>query len=294
MPEIRGVGAQILVNNTPLEEYQVEVVDEKTVRCYIASEAGQGFAIKVLNNLNQETSCSIDFDGERMLHELCRASTSPVISEVPISKYESRPMQFALLNISDDDSLLEQDRNAWEKLGLIEIYFRRARIIGETGSMTRREVQPRGVRPVHERSKKAGAHCIGLGSISRNVRPLVFCKATYIDPPEAPFATIEFRYRPKGLLQAQGIIPTPQKNINESSKKRKADVDDIIDLTVPEEKEDLKAVKAQLQASIRQQEALRSRLNRLEGQKGEPSAKRVKREPGIHVPDSGDVIDLTV
>ncbi|EPS95253.1 hypothetical protein FOMPIDRAFT_162455 [Fomitopsis schrenkii] len=64
--------------------------------------------------------------------------------------------------------------------------------------------------PVHERSKKAGSHCVKLGD-GKWCEPLDGATAgprkVYIDDVQHPYIRFIFRYQPRAMLQAHGIIP---------------------------------------------------------------------------------------
>ncbi|KAI0079497.1 hypothetical protein K474DRAFT_1734946 [Panus rudis PR-1116 ss-1] len=293
--------AQILVNDVPLEEHAVEVVNANTVRCYIASEVGQAFQVKFLNNLDQIVKNSVHLDGSKVASHIISSHEQGVLANIQVSQYSMSSMQFAALNVTDDDTLLRDSHMAWEKLGLVAIKIYRVKKLGPLRRFSAKHYKTElsGSRPVHERSKKAGCHCIGLGpKIRTKGSYTAYDRVEYTDKPDGPpFVEIEFRYRPKDLLQAQGIIPLelPEPVVPTPAakgKKRKTEALDASDQI--ELQEELNAVKARLRASIREQEELLRHLDSLKNRAGGPSAKRVTREPAlIRVPNPGDVIDLT-
>ncbi|TBU37615.1 hypothetical protein BD309DRAFT_876086 [Dichomitus squalens] len=135
---------------------------------------------------------------------------------------------------------------------------------------------------------------------------------------DGPIATFIFRYRPLGLLQAQGIAPLPEQPVESSKRLRQADSPlpgpptqakcprtgspipvmtgnadvkpDISELSDGDD--DLDALNTQLSQ-------IQDRINRAKAKKGRssPAATKVKKEePKTSARDAldGDVIDLTM
>ncbi|KAF4597673.1 hypothetical protein EYR40_008137 [Pleurotus pulmonarius] len=110
--------------------------------------------------------------------------------------------------------------------------------------------------PVHEKSKKSGTHCIGLGASEQ-------VESTEDDTAHLwnrikHLATFSFKYRPLELLQANGIVPAPP--------------------PVPAPEEDDAEAEEELKGLKRQMEIMQERLAQLEKSRG---AKRVRAEPDV-------------
>ncbi|PIL23299.1 hypothetical protein GSI_14609 [Ganoderma sinense ZZ0214-1] len=92
----------------------------------------------------------------------------------------------------------------------------------------------RPVGAVNERSKKAGVHCVSLGANRQVPLSKTQSSSTPLNPREGNVAKFIFRYRPRGLLQAQGIIPLPAAErkpirLDRKIKKRPSDEVDRLD-----------------------------------------------------------------
>ncbi|EKM57982.1 uncharacterized protein PHACADRAFT_206830 [Phanerochaete carnosa HHB-10118-sp] len=218
-----------------------------------------------------------------------------------------RPFAFTLINFSDDDALLHRDANELEAIGAIRITARRV-IAKENVPYNPAQYDTRDIGLVHERRKKAGVHCREIHRQTRNA-----ANVDYLDAIEKPYCVFVFRYRPKDILQAQGIVPpptpvappgntSPSRTSNggqqrteppvqrtaSGSGKRQREEPPSQNLDIKESDEsDIKDTKV-LQAQL---EAIQAKLSKA---KGKYNRKRVKREPSpIRLDVSGDVIDLT-
>ncbi|KAI1794488.1 hypothetical protein LXA43DRAFT_143506 [Ganoderma leucocontextum] len=113
-----------------------------------------------------------------------------------------QPFQFSGLQTTDDDGAL------WptEKLGSIEFHV--VHVHQDARESAFRPARFAGTGLVHERSKKAGAHCVALGRAVRFPKarhsPV---KSTPLDRKARPAAKFVFRYRPAAILHARGIMP---------------------------------------------------------------------------------------
>ncbi|EPS95264.1 hypothetical protein FOMPIDRAFT_92811 [Fomitopsis schrenkii] len=113
------------------------------------------------------------------------------------------------LNDSLDDEEAAKDLACEGQLG--EIQTRIVRV--EPGEpiewtpSTVNETQNFGV--IHESVKKVGMHCVSFGATVPIPRRKVY-NVVYIDKVSSPYITFTFRYRPRAILQAEGIIePDP-------------------------------------------------------------------------------------
>ncbi|THH32424.1 hypothetical protein EUX98_g1761 [Antrodiella citrinella] len=285
MPMIGNFGVWIVSGGQELEEYATGTSD-KTAR-FIASATAQTFSIKMHNKCGEDVCFKILIDGKAVHGQLCAKDV--VVEGVNVSNTSYRPFKFEALDLTDDDAILK-DRQRWENIGCIEIrvlcFDQASQTVTTTADLTTRLKGD----PVHERSKKAGSHRVGLGSAQSRAAPIETVSVKYIDNLDKPYASFKFLYRPQSLLQAQGIMPPPAQVGKEPSE----------ETSDGEEEED--------QALIEKEERLKALLAEADKIKAEVQAKRagakVKREASpIRVPplaSSGPskkkrriVIDLT-
>lgn len=107
---------------------------------------------------------------------LVRPGTSSMSTGAVVSPTSVRPFAFSRLNVADgelkcllvsdmcadgiiDDALLRRDLKKLEAIGTIRITVQRV-IIKSVGSYTTFKSEAGDVGLVHERSKKAGVHCV--------------------------------------------------------------------------------------------------------------------------------------
>ncbi|GBE80121.1 hypothetical protein BKA93DRAFT_747899 [Sparassis latifolia] len=214
--ELGGIRVGLVCDATPMDQYATQLETQPNGRtrrpkqmgmasCYVPSVAGKTFSIAVIN-MRTDVSVSVNcyLDG-RCVHGMLFAPGVQHISHgVYVSETDYRPYRFADLQVTDDEAIANPKDPNYEDLGMIEIQVLRVRQgksvhanIGDTAES----------RPVHERSKKAGTHRVSFGNKVRGAKA-TWVDITYIDSVEEPFATFKFFYRPRTLLQAQGIIPT--------------------------------------------------------------------------------------
>jgi len=206
MPKLRNLGVWVTVADKKLEEFGHAEKDGKVVSCYIPSEVDQEFRIRVQNSLGTSgISCHIYADGELMAKSYCGANDSTQIKGSYVSPSMRKPFVFSKLNLTDDESSLKSPES-WANIGLIEAQL--FRVIGVSKAKFTAIQACLANDPVHERSKKAGSHRIGLGKTVKSTAKGV--KVTYLDEVTGePYVKFQFMYRPRALLQAQEIIPAP-------------------------------------------------------------------------------------
>ncbi|CCL98219.1 uncharacterized protein FIBRA_00213 [Fibroporia radiculosa] len=196
-------------DGVPIEEYAFRIVDDYTVSCYIASEAGKSFSVHWKNHLSMIASADCYMDGHCM-----------GCSRTPPEKKGSRwgirtntdvrqPFQFTPLTLTDNDEIASPDDPSIDNLGIIEVKVCRVRISRRPPKHHHRKHPVPAHTPIHERSKKAGTHCVSLGEAIRCAphSSSAYPQYKYLDNPKHPYIRFIFHYRPRALLQAQGIIP---------------------------------------------------------------------------------------
>ncbi|RDX49743.1 hypothetical protein OH76DRAFT_1403328 [Lentinus brumalis] len=307
---LHGYEVWITCDGEPLPEYQTEVEgDGKTVACFIPSESGKNFVIHWNDHVKATwLAYAFTLDGRSLSHgSIASVGSTGKRAGVLTDADIEQPFQFADLKTSDDDSLLN-NMSSNADLGTIKISIRRVHEHYTLIPFTPATFNA--VEKVHERSKKAGAHNVALGKASRIPDPPMryLYRHDAINPLEGYIATFVFRYRPRALLQAQGVMPpSPPSQTEVAQAKRKGDSADerpakrpktepgaaqadlgVIELSDDDEDLDV------LQSRLRQ---LQRQVERAKRKKGEPIAGTVKKESGASQPrpvdDPDDVIDLT-
>ncbi|KAI0702805.1 hypothetical protein C8T65DRAFT_831091 [Cerioporus squamosus] len=309
---LNGHEVWITCDGESLPEYQVQVEgDGKTVACFVPSESGKNFAIHWNDHVKATWLLyAFTLDGRNISHgSISSAGSSGKRAGVLTDADIEQPFQFADLKTSDDDSLLS-NMSSNADLGTIRVSIRRVHEHYTLVPFTPATFNA--VEKVHERSKKAGAHNVALGKGSRIADPPLRYLFRYdpIDPLEGYIATFVFRYRPRALLQAQGVMPlsppsqeatSPAKRVGDSVDDRPAkrpktepgatQVDmGVIELS--DDDEDLDVLQGRLKQLQRKVELAKRKKG------GKTPIGTVKKEPETSqrraVGDPDDVIDLTV
>ncbi|KAG0702821.1 hypothetical protein DFH29DRAFT_1045353 [Suillus ampliporus] len=272
--------AWISVDGQPLETYAVETsLATNEVTCWIASEVGKEFSVHcqaTSANSVDSIGAFVYIDGQGchglMFGEL---NLNVKISNAFVSDRITKPFVFSTVRLtgisappvphrcSDEDEFVDTSSAS---LGQIQVRICKVTL----GDRFHPSQNIQTEHKVHERSKKAVTHCIGLGDETM-IPQTMLRKSQYIGQPLAVFT---FKYRDRNLLKANGVIPVP------TVFKRKAS-QEIIDLTV----DDVSA------ASNRFDDLVRGERNSRRTKETEHRNKKVKQEqkPGVFV----EVIDLT-
>ncbi|KAK7471249.1 hypothetical protein VKT23_002656 [Stygiomarasmius scandens] len=200
---------------------------------------------------------------------------------------------FSPTDVTDDDEYLATTD---PRTGEIKLEFYEYEVIGRQPRGHRRNYEFTGPAKVHERSKKALGHQVGLGEERASTHKESLHDICGHD--KSKLATFLFRYRPIDFLRANGTAPPAPPSNTSSSQKRPVPVEDIIAISDSDDPQDedlqaLQEVEAQLLA-VRQQ--LRNKRRKITKVKSESN---VKMEPGLvkrektDVQLDGEVIDLT-
>ncbi|KAI0772789.1 hypothetical protein BD413DRAFT_34186 [Trametes elegans] len=300
--ELNGYTAHICCDDKELEMYDIEVEKGNTVTCWIPSEEGKTFTLHWGDeSASTKMSVGITVDGRsvtRMSHDCQRDRACTGVHAAAGLK---RPFVFSRLVLTDDDDLAHVP--VCEALGTIKLAMHRVQyfINPRPGACA---FTAENLGPVHEKSKKAGAHTVFFGAAQKACTTVV----TAVGSESVPFATFIFRYRPMELLRAHGIappLPMPSKgkkrtsnayenpSIAGSSKGKKQRVDTAVKPEPDDEDdEDEDGVDRIifLEMVMLQKQLEKARAGR------KTAKKVVKREPSpIRVPlsVSQEVIDLT-
>ncbi|THH18070.1 hypothetical protein EW146_g2876 [Bondarzewia mesenterica] len=148
-------------------------------------------------------------DGRRAAVQLLHPGSSPlIILGLSDTEHTIKPFQFSDLAFrDDDDDTLDVGEVDLSKLGTIEIIVLRAESPGSILEYAPTTVAQIG--PVSELTKKTGWNCVSFGKSVPNPNKFKYRLPKYTDSVWAPWAKFCFRYQPKVLLQAKGIIPRP-------------------------------------------------------------------------------------
>ncbi|KAI0345159.1 hypothetical protein BDW22DRAFT_1354051 [Trametopsis cervina] len=195
----------ITSNNCILEEYKTEIEDENTIRCYIPSQAGDHFQIRWEDRTRHRASLVACYmDGRPVGGVPSRPNSQGCNDGVPVSESRVKLFTFSSVITTDDEDVADPD-GVDVDLGCIQVEFHRISIRLNEDTTDRQYGQVHTVGPVHERSKKLGAHCVSLGEELETQEERSFVAPKLLD--RGPYAIFKFIYRPRELLLARGIIP---------------------------------------------------------------------------------------
>ncbi|KAI1795879.1 hypothetical protein LXA43DRAFT_989893 [Ganoderma leucocontextum] len=302
--KLKGFSAHICCDGKELEQYDVQLEDERTVTCWIPSESGKAFSVHWKEDasptptLMQVTTL---VDGRCV----ARHKDSGFISGLVDRPGQVRPLLFSQLKVTDDEAVASSSPSALrlDKLGAIEVEMRRVDAYHECEDFFSMGEVPE-IGPVHEKSKKAGVHAVSIGAAAA-------CKPTRkmmaIGLQNQPFAVFKFLYRPIELLRANDIAPRPPTANKRPSEARDAGTEDAGPSDPkrarrnPEEEHEVKAEQTDGEDEDEDRVTfLQEHIMMLQTQLAQAQAKKsktvVKREASpIHVPVdwANEVIDLT-
>ncbi|KAK0217651.1 hypothetical protein EDD85DRAFT_1029398 [Armillaria nabsnona] len=280
MVKLNSVSAWISVDDAPLPEFGEEMFHaDRKVTCWIPSEAGKTFYINWKLEELSEVGCTAGWasvDGKCVSAKLLYSGYDTArVTGVNTSDVTVRPIMFTSLELTDDEELIHG--STLSELGEINIEIWRVE------RLARLPFQSPGfdeVGKIHERSKKAIAHCVKTGDDIPLPKPVTSNKVKKL----SHLVTFIFKYRPLGILQANDIAPAPEPT--PATRKRAASPDDVIDLSDDSDQEDNSSRIAKLEEELLQ-------LKKRDAKRAKPG-KRVKREVKLESNImSGEVIDLT-
>jgi len=270
---------------------------------FIASEAGKQFKVVMKNNAADfDITSMLYIDGEYVQHLVVPAGRNHEVIGLRASASTIRPFKFQDVKLVDPDV---EDAPMVPEMGTIELQMFRCRTIGYH---SRQKDFPQALHlgRVSELSKKAGWHRVGTAD-EIPIPESQFCSVSYIDPPGVRYATFKIFYRPRELLEAQGIIPRHDLGARDgegskASRKRRTREDE---LPTPPAKRPVPSIKKEkgIHSSDARAQQIRDLQAKLDALVAEQASPTVKREPRcgagspspIHVGQAAsDVIDLTL
>ncbi|KAH7911396.1 hypothetical protein BJ138DRAFT_1179600 [Hygrophoropsis aurantiaca] len=324
MLQYNQLSAWIAVDDdTELEPYGIEISpDTNTVTCWIVSEAGKKFSVNWKDcspSRQRDLEGVVRLDGQKCGQTVTRR-TNPLHakkSRVRLSPTLSRDIMFSDIQLTDDDAYLELS-NA--NLGEVKLKLWHGTVTRKGVHKPRTEVTE--VQKVHERTKKAGTHCVGFGEMV-TTEPIRFSK--FARSTTRPLATFIFKYRGYGaaifpllytcrlspmsflaayldLLRANGIVPPPQAQNSVIASSTKNAPESAAESSQAKNEDDDDDTEREISTLKRKLESLESKRKNSNGDRDRAPQPRdrpikrakVKREHArkIFVP-SGEVIDLT-
>ncbi|KAH8112681.1 hypothetical protein DFH11DRAFT_470693 [Phellopilus nigrolimitatus] len=199
---------------------------ENVKSAWIPSEAGENFSVFWQDRSGKRiaTSGHVFVDGKDVASAIIRPGRETPVERAGAKKNARKilPFTFSELSLTDDDTLADRFDPTIRDVGVIKVEIKRVRL-GDTVRFTGYDAENLGF--VHERAKKAGAHCTKFGTEERSKNPRTVAISTAPYDPNEPgaYVTFEFRYRSQAMLKATGIIENGRKRPNESS-------DDVIEI----------------------------------------------------------------
>lgn len=283
-----GFHAYITVDGVELPQYDVRYdEDAETATCWIPSEAGRSFAVnwRHLESRPFKICGQVYIDGSKVGGKICSRNGSQLLTQdnTITSSTTTRPLLFAPIQLTDDDSYLESD--GIKDLGDIVLCMVHVEAKGKREPTTKKlPIDEK----IHERSKKALVHRATFGEEIMRWKKIRVTKTKNI----ARLATFKFRYRSIDVLRADGIAPPNPMAPEARRGKRKADeINRRAEVEEPEDDDEEKE-QAELKALLARIDVIQSNL----AMKGSNTkgAKKVKVEPKMRSPFvPGEVIDLT-
>ncbi|THU89703.1 hypothetical protein K435DRAFT_841704 [Dendrothele bispora CBS 962.96] len=295
MLTVGNFSAWVAVDDLPLQEYDIKIKDSE-ITCWIPSEVGKNFTVKWETRTNDCVVTDVYLDGKFAGGGIIEAGfgdSEDGISGIYTSPTSQKPFLFSRLDLTDDDAYLDTNHT---QIGEIKVLFFEGVIeVIEADSVGFAPGSFKELGKVHERSKKAIDHQIGLGTEEQApYQKTSRCRCL------RTLATMIFRYRPIDILRANGLAPpAPQPPAgSQVGEKRPAPPEDAIDLTMSDDEtdqddeEEVAALEARL-AAIRNKRR-RMKVKSEPGVKTEPGSASIRKERKRgQVAQPSDVIDLT-
>ncbi|PCH40767.1 hypothetical protein WOLCODRAFT_150796 [Wolfiporia cocos MD-104 SS10] len=185
-----------------LHEYRITGDGERTVTCFVASEAGQALTINMEHLLRRDLVLICCQENQVLCSGFSESMELGQIRGVCTSKNTSRSLEFAVV---PQPGANESEELNLDDCGSLTIHLRRVK---DSWKECYREPQSQ---PVDLQCRKAGTHYITLGE-EYQTRTL-FQAARHFDHQEAPFATFVFKFGPREFLEAKGIIPETEADL---------------------------------------------------------------------------------
>ncbi|KAI0272522.1 hypothetical protein BC834DRAFT_966536 [Gloeopeniophorella convolvens] len=214
-----GYTAEILCDGQEIPQYQVDTVSDTTISCYVPSQAGKNFIIRIKDLTSKEIdgfSAILRCDGRLLGNYIGFPGKARDISEIQTSATTLQHLAFSKVQFVSDDAEVTAVDAVARSLGLIQVKVYSAYMVDRPTPTPVVDTQDVGL--VSELSKVVGFNQVSLGTarvtVSKQQNKTWYAR-TETDGHD-PLAVFEFRHRPAGKssleqqhLQAMGVIPKP-------------------------------------------------------------------------------------
>ncbi|PCH35400.1 hypothetical protein WOLCODRAFT_139889 [Wolfiporia cocos MD-104 SS10] len=211
----------LLCGDKRLEEL-AEEIKGNTISCYVPSVAGKVFSIAFNDQSDTDIKIKCYINGEFARAVARRRSEGTAyIQGVRKTATILEPFVFAEPTLTDDASIADNDDGIGQ-LGMVELQVFRVKIPGENVPFSAAQAASKlaGPGPVHERKKALGVHCVVLGK-PRGAERTTIVHTVPLDDDDLPDAVFVFNCRSREILQAQGIVATPEETQPTNDRKGK-------------------------------------------------------------------------
>ncbi|KZV61133.1 hypothetical protein PENSPDRAFT_309555 [Peniophora sp. CONT] len=212
----RGYSVHIESDGKELPQFQVEQTDERTVTCWIPSEAGKRFSAHHSTTQVHDhglKSVRLFADGRRLVGVGSRDETASSLEHRAVSATSKVAFVFSEVAFAPDEDDNTATANISNDLGTIDVQIWPAMLVDGAGyplyNVEERSTIDLGIK-LTERSKLIGANHVKLGtaeSFVSNIDPTK--RAMSLGGDTRPYALFRFKHRPLAVLQAMGIAPRP-------------------------------------------------------------------------------------
>ncbi|KAF8518227.1 hypothetical protein JB92DRAFT_2903901 [Gautieria morchelliformis] len=203
-----GVHVWIEVEGTALPEYRIQK-DRRRTTCFIPSQEGKKFCVRFQNATHAPVAAlrgNIYLDGIASGAGLLLATDVHATTISGQTRWEGleSPFLFAKLRTTDNEAEACQDETRLRELGTVRVQIEWVEVVRPEAWRPHSATSASSNQPVHERSKKASAHCTSLGAVevSRPKNWYSTSRIPFVEPSE-----FIFQYAPLDWLRAQSIAP---------------------------------------------------------------------------------------
>ncbi|KAI5807134.1 hypothetical protein EDC01DRAFT_638275 [Geopyxis carbonaria] len=223
MPTLRGVRCEVLIEGTPVAEYDVHVnPKDGTASCHVVAESDKQFAIRLVWDTpkpNQYLSVrTLDIDGEQQQSGFREQFTENITLDgfkqrLPDRKRVKRPWKFASLDFAEEESNDVMAMETLEALGSIQIqlalrekYGIGLNYVSAPTKYTCRDPVPK---PVREKDIKGRplSHQVNYGAEQVELRKPKKSTIRRSNMLDRYYCRFSIYYRSKANLQSLGMIP---------------------------------------------------------------------------------------
>ncbi|TFK57075.1 hypothetical protein OE88DRAFT_1650643 [Heliocybe sulcata] len=303
MLHVREFDAWITVDGEQLPQYSPEVNHQRNeATCWIPSQAGKKFAVHWRDNLagrKVDMAGFLSVDGVNCGStrlEPARNRPAEVKKDyITTSLTTRRFLVFSDLVLTDDDDPMDDTTIDIKDIGQIILDIHEVQVVRRSspwpGLDAKAKERISSQARVHEKVKKAGAHCVGFTEDIKLDKARLYDRHKRLD--KTPCATFIFKYNPMDVLMANGIAPSPKAQIAENGA-----VNADVDMKPGNEAslDEIKAMEAHLEALKARKEIkeLEARLFAAKARAKKPSGS-VKTEKNSDAGSfaKGEIIDLT-